>query len=158
MHMWNMPHAVIGAETQDQKSIRNQFDYSWRARRGPSQWQYDHWKAKYTRQNAKKKNHNSITGSWHNGELYRNSQIAAGCTEDYFRFLDSIATVNISYAATWSARSRYENNLTLGVHDQGPKPGPMKHRLDFSRAVHTLAAIKHQEGTTNPKIPKHLRD
>ena len=54
-------------------------------------------------------------------------------------------------------RSRYENNLTLGVND-GAKPGLTKHRTAFPRAVPTLAAIKQEEGKTNPYIPKHQRE
>ena len=85
------------------------------------------------------------------------------CTETHKlpldgRNLDTIGSIDISCADTRSERSIYENNLTLGANDHGPKPGPMKHRPDFSRAVHTLAAMKHQEGKTNPKIPKHLRE
>ena len=53
--------------------------------------------------------------------------------------------------------SRYETDLTLGVND-GAKPGPTKLRPDFPRAVRTLAVTKHQEGRTNPYIPKHLRE
>ena len=60
-------------------------------------------------------------------------------TEDYCRYLDSIATINISDTATRSERSRYHNYLTLGVTDEGPKPGPIKHRPDFSRAVHACS-------------------
>ena len=119
-------------------------DYSRRSRHGPTLWQYDHWKAKDTKRNAlTMKKFTFTTDRWRNDERDRNSQIAAGWTEDYYRYLDSIATVNISFTATRSERSQCENNLTLGVSDQGPKPGPMKHRPDFSRAVRTLATIKH---------------
>ena len=90
--------------------------------------------------------------------MYRNSQFVVGWTEDHFRYLDSIASINISFSATTSERSRYENNLTLGVNDQGPKPVPIEHRPDLSPALGTLAAIKHQEGKTNPYLPKHMRD
>ena len=34
----------------------------------------------------------------------------------------------------------------------------MKHRPNVPWAVRTLAAIKHQEGKTNPFIPRHLRE
>ena len=69
-----------------------------------------------------------------------------------------IATINIFDTGTRSERSRYDNNPTHGANDQGPRPGPIKHRPDFSRAVHTLAALKHQKRKTNPCIPKHLRE
>ena len=68
-----------------------------------------------------------------------------------------LSILDILYTATWSERSRYKNNLVLGVNDQGPKPGPVKHRPYFSRAVRTLA-VKRHEGKTNPHIPKNLRE
>ena len=89
--------------------------------------------------------------------IYRNSQIAVGWMEKYWRYLDSIASVDISHTATWSARSRYENNLTLGVND-GEKPRPTTRRDDFPRAFRTVGAIKDEEGRMNPYIPEHLRE
>ena len=62
-----------------------------------------------------------------------------------------------SHIPRWSERSRYENNLALGVND-GAKPGPTTCRDDFSRAVRTVGAIKDDEGRMNPYIPKHLRE
>ena len=81
-------------------------DCSRGARHGPSQWQCDRWKAKGTKRNALKKNHKSFTERWHNDELCRNSSIAAGRTEDCSRYLEFIATKNISYTATRSERSK----------------------------------------------------
>ena len=71
-------------------------DYARGARRGQSQWQYDHCKSKYTRRNVEKKGDDSIFLRWQNDEKYRKSQMALGWTEDYCRYLDSIASVDIS--------------------------------------------------------------
>ena len=84
-------------------------DYSRGARHGQTQWQYDNWKAQDAKRHAERK-HGSIVL-----RKYRNSQISVGWTEKYCRYLDSIASVDISHTATWSERSRYENNLTLGI-------------------------------------------
>ena len=132
-------------------------DCSRGARHGQSQWQYDHCTAKDTKRNSQKKNHDSILLKWQNMKRCRKSRTAVGWTEESCRYLDSIASVDISKIATWSERSRYEHNFTLGVND-GAKPGPTKHRPDFPRAVRTLAAINQEEEKTNPYIPKHLRE
>ena len=66
-----------------------------------------------------------------------------------------LSLLDILCTATWSERSRYKNNLMLGVNDQGPKLGPVKHRPNFSRAVRTLA-VKRHEGKTNPHISQKL--
>ena len=86
-----------------------------------------------TKRNALKKEYKSITYRWQKDDLYRNSQIAVGWAEDYCRYLDSISTTNISYTTARIERERCQNNLVLGVNDQGPKPGPMNNRADFSQ-------------------------
>ena len=61
---------------------------------------------------------------------------------------------------TWTILRLLTNHMSrhgaLGIND-GPLPGPTKLRPDDPRAVRTLAAIKHQEGRTNPYIPKHFQ-
>ena len=56
-------------------------DYSWGARYGQSQWQYYHWKAKDTKRNAQKKNHDFILLRWQDDERYRNFPLAVGWTD-----------------------------------------------------------------------------
>ena len=114
-------------------------------------------KRKIRSEMRKRKNHDSTLLRWQNGNRYRNSHIAVGWTEEYCRYLDSISSGDISCIATWSERSGYKNNLTLGVN-VGAKPGTTKLRPDYPGAVRTLAAIKHQEGRTSPYIPKHQRE
>ena len=89
---------------------------------------------------------------------YQTSQTVHGLTEEYCRYLDSIASVDISYAATWKERSRYENNLALGSYD-GSLPGPTTRRHDFPLAVRTLAAIKHEQGRVSKMYRRlHCRE
>ena len=128
-------------------------DYSRGARYGQSRWQYDHWKAKYAQRHAEKKAHDSIVLRWQNDERYRTSQTVRGWTEEYCDYFDDVANVDISYVATRGERSRYENNLTLGIND-GPPPGPTRRRPDFPRAARTFAPIKHEQGRMNhPEAP-----
>ena len=53
-------------------------NYSRGAKHGPSQEQYDHFKANESTRHAKKKNNSSITERFQKDELYRNSQLAIG--------------------------------------------------------------------------------
>ena len=67
----------------------------------------------------------------------------------YCRYLDSIASVDISYVARHGVSVQdTKKNLTLRIND-GPQPRPTKLRPYFPRAVRTLL---------NPYIPKHLRE
>ena len=68
-----------------------------------------------------------------------------------------LMSIDFSYTATCKERERYENNLTLGVNGQGPRPGPMKNRGDFQQTVRQLVALKPQAEKPNPCIPKHMR-
>ena len=72
-------------------------------------------------------------------------------------YLDLLMSIDVSFTATRKERERYENNYTLDVNGQGPKPGPMKKRADFPQAVSKLIALKHQVENPNPYIPKHFR-
>ena len=51
----------------------------------------------------------SQTIRWQQDEKYRNSQRARGLTEEYCRYLDYLATIDISYTAPWHQRHRYES-------------------------------------------------
>ena len=54
---------------------------------------------------------------WKEDETYRASHTARGWTEEYRRYLDYLAPIDISYVATWKARPRYENMLVLTLND-----------------------------------------
>ena len=141
--MRNVPHAFIRAEAHDQKSIRD-FACSVLHRENGLLTRCMAWADR----KIQRETHWRRTTS-----LLRTDGKMTNCTEILKLQLDGrkiivdtwIATINISDTATRSERPRYDNNLTPGVNDQGPKPEPIKHRPDFSRAVHTLAAYKHQE-------------
>ena len=97
------------------RSTLFQKEYSRCAKRGPSQEQSDHYKARDSTRNAKKKEYSSITARWHGDELYRNSQIAIGWTEERCQCLDSLMSNDFSYTAMRKERGKIESNLTLGV-------------------------------------------
>ena len=60
----------------------------------------------------------------------RSSQSARGWTEEYCRYLDDLAPLDISYVATWKERSRYENMRVLKLND-GKHPGTCQIEMVF---------------------------
>ena len=115
------------------------------------------WKARDATKDAKKRGNRSIVQRWQLDEKYQASQTARGWTEDYWRHLDYLATVDIWYVVTWNERSRYENSLVLKVN-VGQLPGPIKDREDCSQGALVLAALQRQKGWVNPFIPKNERE
>ena len=88
-----------------------------------------------------------------NDAIHRESQTIIGWTREYCWYLDFLATIDISFCATWKQRSRYENRLLLGVND-GPHPGPVRERDDFLKTTRRIAALQREEGRVNVYIPK----
>ena len=88
-----------------------------RAKHGQNPWQYDHWKARDATKGAQKRKYRSILHRWQKEEAYQESESARGWTQEYCRYLDYLATVDISYVATWKERSKYENMLVLKLND-----------------------------------------
>ena len=86
------------------------------------------FKASESRRHAKKKGYDSITLGFQGDEQDRNSQLAIGWTEEHYQHWDSLKAIDFSFSATRKERARYENNYTLGVNGQGPKPGPMRNK------------------------------
>ena len=119
--------------------------------------QKDHWKAKDDKKRARKHNEDSIELRWISDDIYRASQTKIGWTREYCRYLDFLTTIVISYCATWKQRSRYENNLVLGVNDS-PHPGPMRERGDFPKITRRLATLQREQGRVNVYIPKEERE
>ena len=101
------------------------------AKRGKSQDQWDHFKAREFLRHAKKKGYSSSLERFQKEDLYRNSQTAIGWAEEQCIFLDSLAFEDKSYTATRRERSRYENNGKLSVNGQEPRPCPMDKREDY---------------------------
>ena len=159
--MWSMPHALAGTLAQDQKSIRDPF-YSVPRRENQlltssetwaepiAVWSLESKRCKTQCGKEQSQNHLvELAKTMRSIGTPNNSRLERG-------IMDSIASADISYVATWSERSRYENHLTLGIND-GPPPRRTKLRSDFPRAVRTRAAIKHEERRMYLYMPKHLQ-
>ena len=88
------------------------------AKHGRSQQQYDHFRANESTRHAKKEkvfvHYGKILESTN---CIRNSQLAIAWTEEHCQYVDSLMAIDFSHTAT-----RNENNYSLGVNGQGPKP------------------------------------
>ena len=114
-------------------------------------------KANESTQHAKKRNFTSFLERFHNDDLHRHSQIAMGRTEEHCKYLDSLVLIGFSCTAARKERQRYENNYTLGINGQGPKPRPMKKRADCLQAVNKVLAVRKQVENPNPYVPRDGR-
>ena len=84
-------------------------------------------------------------------------QLMDGQQNLHCQYLYFLATRNISYTATWSERSRYEQRLAVKVKD-GPQLGPISDRDDFLKAARVLESL-HPENERERQRPfhEHLR-
>ena len=62
--------------------------------------------------------------------------------------------IDFSYTASRKERQRYENNFSLGINCQGPKPGPMKKRADYPQAVNKVLVMRKQVGDPHVFFPR----
>ena len=125
------------------------------AKHGTSQEQVDHFKANESR-HAMMRGYSSVLERFQNDDVYRNSQIAIGWTEEKWTYLDSLLLEDKSHTSTRRERIRYENNWALGMNGQGPTPGPTKQRTDYPQAVTKVKIMRQQaEQPSNPPIPSN---
>ena len=113
-------------------------------------------KAHESTRHAKKKHLPSILEIFRKDEFYRNSQIAIWWTEEHCKYVDSLMPIDFCFSVTRKERLRCENNYTLGVNDQVPKPGPMKKRTGYQQAVHKVLVMRKQVENPNPYVPNHV--
>ena len=76
---------------------------------------------------------------------------------EYYRYLDNLALIDMSYVATWKERSRCENSFVFKLND-GPHPERIASREDFPPAARAFGALQRQQGRVNPHIPKNERE
>ena len=99
----------------------------------------------------------TIVIRWQEDEKYRNSQQPHGWTEEYGRYLDYLATIDISYSAPSHQRHRYESTLNLVCHDEDRQAGPMKAWKDSEPTTKIVTCLRQEQGRQNSSIPKNER-
>ena len=99
----------------------------------------------------------SILDRWQNDEIYRDSQLVHGWTEEYVKYLDYISKIDISYDARYNHRNRYENSLFMRGVDSNRQAGPLCQRPDYKSSASALVSLQRAQGKGVPHIPMNLR-
>ena len=111
---------------------------------GETPWEQDHWKVMDAKRGAKKRDKDTNTIRWQQDEEYRISKQAHGWTEEYYRYLKYSATMDISYAAPWHQRHRYESTITSTFSEEDRQAGPMKARRDLGTTTKIFASLRQE--------------
>ena len=140
MHMWGMPHALARTDQRDQNSISDNvcsilYREIRRLLRSQRRKEDDVSMTIGEQKTRQEAYSGEITAlfciQWHTDKRYQESQLNHEWTEEYCRFLDYLATVDITFIATWSQRSRYHKMLVLKLHD-GNAPRKMSDGMEWN--------------------------
>ena len=74
-------------------------------------------------------------------EIYRSSRTNIGCTEEFWKHLDELATEAHSYGATRQERERYDKEWEIRLNSQG-LVRPIRSRADFHAALRKFREAK----------------
>ena len=114
---------------------------------GHNPWQTDHAKAMDARRGATKHSRKFTTtlDRWQNVEIYRDSQLVHGWTEEYVKYLDYISQIDISYEALYKQRNRHENTLFMRGVGSNKQAGPLCQRPDYKSSAYALVSIQREQ-------------
>ena len=118
---------------------------------GETQWQQDHLESNGRPKRSMETAKDSIVISWQEDEKYRNSQQAHGWTEEYCRYLDYLATIDISCTVPWHQKHWCESTITLVCNDDDRQAGPMRARKDFKPRTRTTECLHSEERENKAK-------
>ena len=93
---------------------------------GVNPCQKDHKKAMDAKRGVLKRgNYTSILDRWQNDEVYRESQLVHGLTEEWVKYLDCISKIDTSRDAPHQQRLRYESTVCMRGVDSNKQAGPL---------------------------------
>ena len=94
---------------------------------------------------------------WQNDEVFRESQLAHGCTEEWVKYIDYISKIDISHDAPYRQRLRYENTVYMRGVDSNKQAGPLCHGLIVNHQQMLLSAFNELKAKGISHVPMHLR-
>ena len=94
---------------------------------------------------------------WQNDEVYRESQLVHGWTDEWVKYLDCISEIDISHNALYRQRLRYENTVYMRGVDSNKQAGPLCQRPEYESSADALVSLQRARGKGVPQIPIHLR-
>ena len=112
---------------------------------GPNLWQ-EHHKAKDALRGARKNKriYTSIWDMWQNDATYREAQLAIGWSAAWVRYLDHIAQMDISHAASHEQRGRYHNLMYLRSMDEDTQAPRLSTRPGYREVKTALVEMEKQ--------------
>ena len=105
----------------------------------------------------KRGKYNSLMDRWQNDEVYRESQLVHGWTDEWVKYLNYISKIAISHDAPHRQRQRYESTVCMRSVHSNKQAGPLCQRPDFQSAANALVSLQRAQGKGVPHIPKKLR-
>ena len=105
----------------------------------------------------KRGKYNSLMDRWQNDEVYRESQLVHGWTDEWVKYLNYISKIAISHDAPHRQRQRYESTVCMRSVHSNKQAGPLCQRPDFQSAANALVSLQQAQGKGVPHIPKKLR-
>ena len=120
---------------------------------GEAQWHRDHWKAMDARGGAWKHDQGTIVIRWQEDAKYRNARQPHGWTEEHCRYLDYLATIDISHTAPWHHRHRYESAITLVCkNDDDREAGPRREQEETLNPLRKCSQVfdNNKDGRITP--------
>ena len=125
---------------------------------GNEQYQVDHAKAQDTLRNVlKDRKYESILKRFQKDSRWRESQIPHGWDEAYWRYVDFMASIDISHKASHGQRERYENSLRMKCGERNYQLGPLTARSDYYASTKAIMALAKEEGQMAEHVAKEDR-
>ena len=133
-----------------------QFQTKRGAKHGSHPYQEHHLRAKDLMRMLKKidGNYKTMIDGFQRDEIFRESQLAHGWTEEWCKYLDYLYTVDISHQASPEQRVRYKELYHLKYNPANEGKGPMKDRPDYRKAARAIMDMNMQAGQI-PRIEPH---
>ena len=92
----------------------------------------DHQKAMDAKRGVLKRGkYTSLLDRWQNDEVYRESQLVHGWTEEWVKYFDCISKIDISHDAPYRQPLRCESTVYMRSVDSNIQAGPLCQRPDF---------------------------
>ena len=89
----------------------------------------------------KRGKYTSILDRWQNDEVYRESQLAHGWTDEWVKYLDNISEIDISHNAPFRQRVRYNNIVCMRGVDSKKQAGPLCQRPDCKSSANAAYLV-----------------
>ena len=100
----------------------------------------------------KRDKYTSIWDRWQNDEVFRESLLVHGWTDEWVKYLDYISEIDICHNAPHRQRLRYESTVHMRGVDSNKQAGPLCQRPDYKSSANPLVSLQWAQGEEVPHI------